>query len=370
MLRPFVQNSVGPARLSKILREFHMLRYDKLKLQYLDAATYRTKSPTLKMNTTHWKFPKSSEYKNNSKYASSLPFATYLKYMYTFTMKFYKPLIDAEMVKLGGIIFKGDHSFKIIKKLGKINGSSVFTALYTVCNEYEEVVLMLLVHTKSLTHSEETFTKSFQNYSLQGQEPPLIFFTDNVLGHQKFLEDCLPSLKTNVEHIVIPKATEENNVSVSNLPADVAVHEYTTAKQINDMATKIMNDLGDAFVEGSSDDSKAVYLGFDLEWVVYQKKERFYRRTSLIQIAYILDVFLLRLCMLPKKTDRGNHQLPTKLEQLLKCPQIFKIGKNVASDLRKLTKDYGIVTNGAFELSKFCVDKGAIKSTGLSLLSI
>ena len=147
-----------------------------------------------------------------------------------------------------------------------------------------------------------------------------------------------------------------------NLPADVAVHEYTTAKQ--------MNDLGDEFVEGSSDDPKVVYLGFDMEWMVYQNKERVYRKTSLIQIAYKLDVFMLRLCMLPKKTDRDNHQLPTKLEQLLNCPQIFKIGKNVASDLRKLTKDCIIATNGAFELSKFCVDKGAIQSTGLSLLSI
>lgn len=57
MLRPFVQNSVGPVRLSKILRELHMLRYDKVKLQYLDAAVYRTKNPTLNMMAqTHWRF--------------------------------------------------------------------------------------------------------------------------------------------------------------------------------------------------------------------------------------------------------------------------------------------------------------------------
>ena len=39
------------------------------------------------------------------------------------------------MVKLGGIIMKGDHSFKIIKKLGKVKDSSVFAAIYAVCNE-------------------------------------------------------------------------------------------------------------------------------------------------------------------------------------------------------------------------------------------
>jgi hypothetical protein len=56
MLRPFVQNSAGPIRLGKISHEFYMLRYDKLKLQYLDAAMlplYCTKSPTLKINTTY-----------------------------------------------------------------------------------------------------------------------------------------------------------------------------------------------------------------------------------------------------------------------------------------------------------------------------
>lgn len=31
LLRPLVQNSVGPSRFSKILQELHMLRYDTLK---------------------------------------------------------------------------------------------------------------------------------------------------------------------------------------------------------------------------------------------------------------------------------------------------------------------------------------------------
>jgi hypothetical protein len=294
--------------------------------------------------------------------------------MHTFTITFYKPLIDAKIVKLNGIILKDDYSFKIIEKLGKINGPFVFTALYIItCNECKKAaVLMLLAHTKLLTHLEETFTKFFENYSLQDQESPLIiFFTDNVLGDQKFLEDCLPSLKTNIVQIVVPKATEENNLSALKLPAGVAVHAYTTAKQMNDMVIKIMNDLGDEFVERSSDDPESVFLGFDMDWVVYQNEERAYKKASLTEIAYKLDVFLLRLCMLPKKTDRNSHQLPTKLERLLECPKTFKIGENVASNRCKLSKDYGIIaTNGVFELLKFCVYKVAIKFTGLSLLPI
>jgi hypothetical protein len=40
---------------------------------------------------------------------------------------------------LGGKYLKGDHSFKIIKRMGKIEGTPMFTVLYTVCNEYEEI---------------------------------------------------------------------------------------------------------------------------------------------------------------------------------------------------------------------------------------
>ncbi|CEP10632.1 hypothetical protein [Parasitella parasitica] len=175
-------------------------------------------------------------------------------------MKFFKPFVDAEMVKLGGIILKGDHSFKIIKKLGKINSSSVFTVLYTVCNEYEEVVMMLLVHTKSLTHLEDTFTKFFANYEYQNQQPPIIFFTDNILGDQAFLEKYPLSLRTDVQHVIIPKAAYDmTKLPLLQIPANVKISMLTTKNETND--------LGTDFVNGECDEPNPVYLGFDIEWV-------------------------------------------------------------------------------------------------------
>ncbi|KAI8645450.1 hypothetical protein BD408DRAFT_429705 [Parasitella parasitica] len=38
LIRPLMQNSAGPGRIHKILREIHRLRYDNLQFQYLDAA--------------------------------------------------------------------------------------------------------------------------------------------------------------------------------------------------------------------------------------------------------------------------------------------------------------------------------------------
>lgn len=34
LMRPLIQNSVGPKRITKILRELHMLRHNRLELQY------------------------------------------------------------------------------------------------------------------------------------------------------------------------------------------------------------------------------------------------------------------------------------------------------------------------------------------------
>ncbi|CEP07273.1 hypothetical protein [Parasitella parasitica] len=230
---------------------------------------------------------------------------------------------------------------------------------------------MLLVHTKSLTHLEDTFTKFFANYEYQNQQPPIIFFTDNVLGDQAFLEKYLPSLKTDVQHVLIPKAADDMTMlPLLKIPANVKISMLTTKNEMNDMATLIMNDLGTDFVNGECDEPNPVYLGFDIEWVASENGQWVTgRKTALIQIAYKKDVFLLRLCALPRPT-RDQHVLPSRLIQLLKCPQVFKIGKNVGGDLRRLSKDFEIGIAGALELSKFCFDRGVIKSTSLSLQRI
>lgn len=44
LLRPCMQNSVGPERFQKILRELHHLKHDRLELQYLTAVYNKRKS--------------------------------------------------------------------------------------------------------------------------------------------------------------------------------------------------------------------------------------------------------------------------------------------------------------------------------------
>lgn len=68
---------------------------------------------------------------------------------------------------------------------------------------------------------EETFIKFFVDVFASRQRKTTIYIsTDDVLGDQKFLKDCLPPLKTNFEHKIIPKITENPDSPVLNFPEE------------------------------------------------------------------------------------------------------------------------------------------------------
>lgn len=114
------------------------------------------------------------------------------------------------MMLLDGKILKGDHSFKIIKHMASIEGTSMFTALYTVCNESEEIRLMLLVPTKSLDHLRWSFEKLVQAYKEYGHEQPTVFFTDNVRSNN-FDNDNVLKLPVNISVLYLREFYEIND---------------------------------------------------------------------------------------------------------------------------------------------------------------
>lgn len=89
----------------------------------------------------------------------------------------------------------------------KAEETSVFTVLYTVKNEYEEVVQQFLVPSKALSYLQFSFEKKIHEaYSLYSHKMPITFFTDNVKGDKTFLEGIFESLKVNIK-LLVRKAT-------------------------------------------------------------------------------------------------------------------------------------------------------------------
>ncbi|KAG0178868.1 hypothetical protein DFQ29_002903 [Apophysomyces sp. BC1021] len=203
LIRPCIQNGMGVERFRHTLQELHTLQHDRLELQYLNSVAYRRQNLTLgDMLNISQRPPSFSRFDDPKRYAGCIPSTAYLRLVYTSIMDQLRPLIDRQMMQLGGQILKGDHSFKIIKNMAKIGSAPVFSALYTVCNEYEEIRIQVLNPSKTLSHLRDSFQRMLHSYNVYGHKPPELFFTDNVQGDQKFLQEDIFHL---MDMIKVPK---------------------------------------------------------------------------------------------------------------------------------------------------------------------
>ncbi|CAO3620732.1 unnamed protein product [Mucor hiemalis] len=191
LLGPCIQNSVGLERFQKILRELHMLQHDRKELQYL--VDLHKKRHGISQHFIQSSPKPFSTFDDQSAYAGYIPSRTYIRAAYTAIIQAFRPKMDKHMMILEGKILKGDHSFKFPKHMAKIEDTSVFTGLYTMTNEYEEIVQQLLVPSKALVYLKHSFEKMREAYFDYGHEMLVAFFTDNVKGDKAFVENVFES---------------------------------------------------------------------------------------------------------------------------------------------------------------------------------
>lgn len=160
LLRPDVQNALGLKRFARVLEELHHLRHDSLELQYYNATLNKKRNSQLTLfdlQNSRSQYSPFSAFNDRQGYAGFGPSAAYVRPMCRAIIDEMRPLMDKQVSLLDGKILKGDHSFKIIKHMGKTDGSPAFNALYTICNEYEEIRIQVLAPTKALSHLKPSF---------------------------------------------------------------------------------------------------------------------------------------------------------------------------------------------------------------------
>jgi hypothetical protein len=108
-------------------------------------------------------------------------------------------------MKIGGLKFQIDHSFKVPKLLAKVAGEQVFEALFTVSNENGEIRLQFFVHSKGHADIRQALASFNTARELMGHGRIQVIYTDNVVADKSFLESIFPYLK---EGIYVPPASE------------------------------------------------------------------------------------------------------------------------------------------------------------------
>ncbi|KAG2206553.1 hypothetical protein INT47_008570 [Mucor saturninus] len=189
LMRPLFQHGIGPHRMSKVLRVMHTEKYDELQLQYYTTLDHDAQSPSVLSMLQSRQYPEFSQFKDKMQYNGYVPSANYISYVYIFLIAKVRPFMDQLMSFVDGTVLKGDHSFKTIDHLAKINGVSTFSCLYTVLNEHEEI--------------PPQFLQMMDTYKKLNMKEPEHFYRDNVIGDQGFLKQVMPSLTKDV--VPIPK---------------------------------------------------------------------------------------------------------------------------------------------------------------------
>ena len=303
------------------------------------------------------KYKRFSKFDDRDGYAGYVPSTEYLQLVYTALLDQLRPLMDKELAILGGVILKGDHSFKIPNHMAKLGGSSAFTALYTLCNEYEEIRLQLLVPTKSPTHLEKPLKDMVASYNLYNHKQVELFFTDNVKGDHSVLERSIPSLERDMPTSPTPQSDNSHHIPQHtrylDLPPTVNVEIIQSSAQACDAVQQIRNHL--------THPTRELVVGFDCEWN-FDRIHKVSSKVSLVQVACLDDVWLFRV--------DSSGGVPRALAQLINDPDVLKVGRNVTGDLKKLNRDYGIEWKGALELGSFCRRRGAIERGTLGLSDI
>ncbi|CEP11895.1 hypothetical protein [Parasitella parasitica] len=343
LLRPCMQNSMGPQRFQKVLREMHVLRHDRLELQYLLSA-FSKKSGVLHFQA----FEPYSTFDDPTKYAGYVPTAAYFRTLYTAIIQQLQPKMDKQIMLLDGKVLKGDHSFKFPKHMAKIEEAGVFTALYTVTNEYEEIVHQVLVPSKSLLYLKHSLQKMKEAYELYGHAMPVAFFTDNVKSDKAFFESIFESLK------VAPVIQSSESIPSESLKLPEDTHVEYINRDIERMDDKIKS-LTDSLNADNAAGKKAV-VGFDMEW--NDERGNF---VDLIQLAYDKTIYVLHI-------DRSWDHLPNYLTGLLRNRSFKKVGRNIGGDFARLKRMFHFESTEKIELGSFC-SRRKIVANGTASLS-
>lgn len=358
LMRPLHQHGVGPYRFQRIMRIMHMEYYDDTQLQYYSAVESYVNSE--RTGISSWlgrqqDFIPFSSFKDKLQYNGYIPSANYLSYVYSSYIASLRPFMDQLMSFVDGIVLKGDHSFKIIDHLAKINGVSTFSCLYTLLNEYEEIRLQVISHSKKMDMLTPQFLEMMETYKKLGMKEPELFYTDNVVGDESFLKQVIPSLTKDV--IPIPKANAKPSslqedkyalLQCIKLPEDVIITVLSNEIEINEACYTMLS---------LCSQDKLLYVGFDCEW---EKSSVI----SLMQISFEDKAYLFRV------QGYSNGTLPCGLSEVLTSKNILKTGRNIQGDFTRIKRAFGVVGQSYFDIGKFCKDRDFISTASTKLANI
>ncbi|KAK6992023.1 hypothetical protein R3P38DRAFT_2803407 [Favolaschia claudopus] len=123
-----------------------------------------------------------SSFKNTRQYAGLPPSVPYLRALFTDYVSAHRLYFERDIASLPLTIAKADHTFDFLKYMGGLKGERIFSAAYTILNEFEEVRGHSLTPTKSLFYVEDMLKLINEGLAASNDPVTQVLYTDSPQG--------------------------------------------------------------------------------------------------------------------------------------------------------------------------------------------
>ncbi|KAI3634588.1 hypothetical protein MIR68_007499 [Amoeboaphelidium protococcarum] len=179
-----------------LLNEMFHTDYQQKHLAYTSAAVYMRKkiSSAVRFQNPGLIEP-FGDFDDLSQYNGVIPSSKALKKFYLKSQSDQYDLKNAQIVATTGNVLSGDHTFKAAK-VPISKSQQIFEGLYSLVNEFGQVIGYWLVAGKSLKDLKAEFSDLRARYEMKGEAGPSAFYTDLCCTERETLQQYLPSLFT------------------------------------------------------------------------------------------------------------------------------------------------------------------------------
>ena len=252
------------------------------------------------------------------------------------------------MQMIDGKHLSGDHSFKMTKCIMS-NGSKTFTAMYTLMNEYGQVVAFWFTTGTGMKELEECVKQLKFRYENFGFEGPYSFTTDRCCQERRYWNENLRFADATdaASRVAAEEDEEEDSRNVAN---KVSV---TFVSLPRPPRVAVSKPVADAFVDEISaklqeEPVNERAFAWDCEWILGSMN------ADTLQIGLRGgDTYVFHLY----KICRGGGEFPTALKTLLENVTVSKVGNRVHSDVKAM-RGWGVEVNCTVELGHVAHARG------------
>ncbi|KAJ7738873.1 hypothetical protein DFH07DRAFT_778935 [Mycena maculata] len=263
---------------------------------------------------------------------------------------------DSELMYLGAADFYRRLGF--LKYMGGVKGEDIFTAAYTVGNEFEEIQAHALTLNKSLSFLKDMFEGIRQGLKNSENAPTQVMYTDSPQSERSFHEDMNSSLLKDVQTV-----TDWTDLPPFECTLDIPTAVISDSMAIEEITHDVLADLIPA---ASSPQFHPTALAIKRENCAGKPAP-----LDIIQIRTKDKNFVMKVTALTSR----SHILPS-LISILTNPHIIKIGHSIHQTLQTISDTLSLPEIGTMlksknapilDLGKYAKLKGVVDNPSISL---